>query len=245
MEVRTLPLGAAGDWYRRGWRNFRAQPGHWIALVLLYAVIVLAAQLVPLLGPVLITFLAPALTAGLLEAARQGEAGYAVELRHLFAGLRRPGSRLGLLVLGSLLLAWTLALVAAYLAAAAALSLDPGAPAPGRAAPPAAALAGLGLLAAGLAAALALFFAVPLVHFGRAPVFAALAASLLACLRNLPPLAVYGVSYAVLAFIAGLPYGLGLLVLAPVGAGANLAAFTDVFPRAGGSDGPPRGPDGA
>lgn len=230
MQARAVPLAAVVDWYRRGWRGFASQPGPWVVLVLLYAVIHLGAQLLPPLGPILVTVLAPAFGAGLLQAARNGEAGRTVELRHLFAGLTTPGSRRGLLILGAALLTWTLLLGALYLSAVE--GLTPAAGMAGTEAGPVAALAGLALLIAALVPAMALFFAVPLVHFAGSPALPALGTSLAAFLRNLSALLVYAVTYSLLAFLAGLPYGLGMLILGPVGVGANLACYTDIFPGA-------------
>ena len=69
----------------------------------------------------------------------------------------------------------------------------------------------------------------PLVPFDRAGIPQALRASLAACLHNLLPLAAFAASYAGLGLVASLPFGLGFLVLAPVGVGAGLAAFDDLF----------------
>ena len=234
MRGQAVGVGAVADWYGRGWRNFREQPGPWIALILLYVVIGLGANVVPVLGPLALTLLGPALGAGLLHAAREGETGRPVALADLFAGLTDRGSRGPLLALGVGVLVAMFLLVGLYLAAAAALGMDPRA---GAARPsPAAAAAGLGLLAAGVAVSMALFFAVPLVHFARRPALEALGASLAACLRNLLPLLAYGLSYAVLAVVASIPFGLGMLILGPVGAGASYACYSDIFPQ--GADSP-------
>lgn len=231
-QAQAVPLAAVMDWYRRGWRGFSSQPGPWVVLVLLYAVIHLGAQLLPPLGPALLTVLAPGFGAGLLQAARDSEAGWAVDLRHLFAGLTDPGSRRGLLILGAALLAWILLLGASYLTAVEGLQPAAAAGMASAEADPVAALAGLAFLIAALSPAMALFFAVPVVHFAGSPALPALGASLTACLRNLAPLLVYAVTYSLLAFLASLPYGLGMLVLGPVGVGSNLACYTDIFPGA-------------
>jgi uncharacterized membrane protein len=229
MQGQAVGVGAVADWYGRGWANFRAQPGPWIALLLLYVVIVLAGQLVPVIGAAFVTLLAPALAAGMLHAAREGERDHAVELADLFAGVSEASSRRGLFLLGVLVLVATLVLGALFLVAAQALGLPVESGVGDSRRQALAGLVGLALLTAGLAAAMALFFAVPLVHFAGMAPLPALVASLRACLRNLVPLLVYGVSYSLLAILAGLPYGLGFLILAPVGVGANWACYTDIF----------------
>ncbi|HKJ88970.1 MAG TPA: hypothetical protein VKA48_10725 [Gammaproteobacteria bacterium] len=114
---------------------------------------------------------------------------------------------------------------------------DPGAP-PDRV--PAAGESGAGgllVLLLALATGMAFFFATPLVMFTSAGPLSALAASLRGALGNLLPLLVFGVIYVVLAVAAAIPYGLGFLVLGPVGAGAAYASFAEVFPPAAESQG--------
>lgn len=228
MQAQRLTATAVSGWYRRGWTGFRAQPGPWIGLTVALAVVCLVGLLLPL-GQLLLVLAAPALGAGLLHAAREAERDRAVTIGHLAAGLTDAASRGPLLLLGGLLVLVTAVLLGLFLTAAQTLGVDPGRPA--TVGPlPVAGLVGLALLAAAAAAAMAAFFAVPLVHFGRAGLGSALRASFLACLAHLRPLLAYGLSFGLLGLLASLPYGLGWLVLGPVGAGAWLACFEAVFP---------------
>jgi uncharacterized membrane protein len=58
---------------------------------------------------------------------------------------------------------------------------------------------------------------------------AAVKASFSACFKNLLPLLVFGVVYAVLAIIAVIPLGLGLLLLIPVSLCAGYCSYKDIF----------------
>ncbi|SCY29699.1 BPSS1780 family membrane protein [Thiohalorhabdus denitrificans] len=239
MHSQRVGIGRAFAWFAQGWNGFRAQPGPWIALFLLYVVVVLALNLIPVLGGLVATLLAPAFGAGLLLAARDGSRGDPVRLGHLFEGLTDARTRGRLLGLGGLALAATFLLAGLFLAMAETL--------PEPSAPPAqgpfwaeSGLGGLLILLLGLSAAAAFYFATPLVAFTASRLPGALGASLRAVLRNLLPLLLFGLVYAALAAVAAIPYGLGFLVLGPVGAGAAYASFTEIFPHA---DHDPRQPE--
>ena len=54
-------------------------------------------------------------------------------------------------------------------------------------------------------------------------------ASFSACLKNIVPFLVYGVMLFILAVVAMIPFGLGMLVLVPVIIASVYAAYRDVF----------------
>ncbi|MFA9459466.1 BPSS1780 family membrane protein [Thiohalorhabdus methylotrophus] len=235
MEPQRIGIGRAFSWFGAGWRNFRAQPAQWIALILLYVVLLLVLNLVPVLGGLLGTVLTPALGAGLLLGAQSGARGDPVRLDHLFAGLTDSRTRLPLLLLGGLALATTFLLAALYLSMADALPA-PGAPAHEAPFALESGLGGLLVLVLGLVAVLAFYFAAPLVVFAALGIPAALGTSLRAAARNLLPIALFGLVYALLAVPAAIPFGLGFLVLGPVGIAATYAAFTEIFPGPPGTE---------
>jgi uncharacterized membrane protein len=63
---------------------------------------------------------------------------------------------------------------------------------------------------------------------GVAPI-AAMKASFGACLRNILPFLVYGIVMMVLAFLAMIPVGLGMLVWIPLSFTSTYAAYRDIF----------------
>ena len=86
---------------------------------------------------------------------------------------------------------------------------------------------------------MALWFAPALVLFHDAEPIDALAFSARACARNLSSVFVVALSVYILGWVAMLPAGLGLLVLLPVLAGAQHAAYRDLFYQHPALPGPP------
>ena len=90
-------------------------------------------------------------------------------------------------------------------------------------------LAGVVFMILWIVLMMALWYAPALVVFHKAEPFDALRISALACVRNLPVFFVLALCLYVLGWLAMLPAGLGVLVLVPVVAGAQHAAYLDTF----------------
>jgi len=108
MQARIVPAARGARWLAEGWRLFRAAPFAWSALAFTYLALTQGLALVPLLGTAAAAMLVPALTVGVMAAARAAAAGGRVELGLLFDGLRHDRRRqlvLGLAYLGGALLA--------------------------------------------------------------------------------------------------------------------------------------------
>lgn len=224
---RAVEAGNGFDWLRQGWALFIARPGAWIAMTVLLLVILVGLHAVPLLGMLAAHLLLPVLAAGMLLACRKVAEGVTPEVADLFVGFRQNTSNL--IMLGLFYLAGTVliaVLIGALLGAGGAVMGSP---------------AGFGLAVGGvmlgallpavlsLPLAMALWFAPALVFFNGMPPTDAVKTSFHACLKNALPFLVYGLMFAVLAFFAVLPVGLGLLVLIPVTAGSVYAAYRDIF----------------
>jgi uncharacterized membrane protein len=76
---------------------------------------------------------------------------------------------------------------------------------------------------------MALLYAPALVMLAGVEPVAALKSSFLACLRNWLALLVFGIVYFVLAVLAVIPFGLGLIVFAPVSVCAVYCSYQDVY----------------
>lgn len=85
------------------------------------------------------------------------------------------------------------------------------------------------ILTIGLLMTMALFYGIPLVMLGGQDAWPAARDSVAACWVNVLPLLVFGLIYLVLAAVAVIPFGLGLLILGPVTVGAVYASYRDVF----------------
>ena len=242
-----VPLSYGLTWFAHGWRAFTRAPGLLIGVMILWAIVVIGLSLIPVLGSLATSIIGPALFGGYLLMCRSALQDSGPTLEQFFAGLTRRECRADAIVLGLLLLvAHILALILTTMAffifcllilggipwdilteleqgAAGSATLNFGL-----------LLAfGLTLLVALIpytAIAMAMTYAAPLVVDNRSTALSALAASFQACLRNILPLSVFALIYLVLAVVAMIPLGLGLLLFLPVSMAALAKSYSDIFP---------------
>ena len=88
MRSRVVAPLRGATWLAEGWRMFRASPLGWFALVFAYLMGTLLLSGVPLIGPLAVSLLVPALSVGFMAASRAASLAQRVELRMLFAGFR-------------------------------------------------------------------------------------------------------------------------------------------------------------
>jgi len=228
MRINKVGAGAVIGWLAAGWRLFIANPAIWIVNVIIYLVIAIVLGFIPIIGGLALTVINPAFGAGLLAGARSLDGGGTLGVEHLFAGFTDPRARNPLLVLGGLLVAATIALVliAMLVLGGSIFSAAGGADA---------AAAGIGvfgalvMLALGALLAMAFLYAPALVMFEALAPVAAVQLSFRACLANLPALVLLWVICVVLGILAAIPFGLGLLVLAPVLIGTVWTSYKAIF----------------
>ena len=120
MEARRVGAGFGTRWVGDGWRAFRASPGMWIVLVVVFVLVLMALQMIPLVGAFASQLLAPGLSGGLLIAARESLAGRPLDVGQLFQPFMDEATRSPVLVLGLLYL---VASVVAMVLAGAAIML--------------------------------------------------------------------------------------------------------------------------
>jgi uncharacterized membrane protein len=235
----AVASGNGTAWWREGWRLFTASPGIWIAIAVLYVIIMVMLSFIPVLGSLATTLLAPVFAGGVLAGCRAQDRGGELRIEHLFGGF---SDRLGpLMIVGLLYLIGTLAIVGvmgtllfAAVGVTGIATLLTGDPLQAGVA----ALAALGIgalfavllgLLLGIPLMMAFWFAPALVALRNDEPFAAAKASFGACLRNIWPMTVYSLLGLVFAIVASIPFGLGWLVLAPVFAASVYASYKDVF----------------
>lgn len=236
MQAQGVEPGKGLAWFGEGWEIFKRNLGMWIVCMILLLVIAVVLNLVPLLGPLLLALITPGLLGGMLYSARELNEQREMDISHLFIAFQQTETRNAMLVLGAVMLGANilfmliaLVLIGGGMGMAGmmeqgnhemlAAGLGAGA-----------LLAMLLMLGLGMVLTMAFFYAVPLVMFAAAKPVDALKSSFAACLANILPLLLFGVIYIVLALIAMIPLGLGLLVLLPVTFGAVYASYRDVFP---------------
>jgi uncharacterized membrane protein len=226
----TVPPARCLDWLAYGWRQFLRDPARWALIGALFVLILGALGVVPLIGWAVTLLAFPVLGAGLVAAADHQANGRTLQLEALFDGLRTDAGKHVMVGVFHLVAALMIGFMAFLIGASAALTgaiLGP--------------LAAVGLTAGGVMLAvvvfmalwimviMALWFAPALIRFHGADPIDALTHSIDACLRNLPVCLVLALAIYVLAWVAMVPAGLGLLVLVPVLAGAHHAAYLDIF----------------
>lgn len=236
---RLVDTGRGVSWWGDAWRLFAASPWIFIAIVIVFVVLTFVLGFVPLVGSIASAVLSPVLVGGMLAGCRAVDRGTDLTIGHLFAGF---SERLGSLVtVGVLYLAGWFVIFAVFVALLIGLAGASGLPALLTADViqlSVAMLAALGIGAV-FAAILAMLLGVPLLMacwFAPALVmlrndepFAAMKTSFGACLANVLPFLVYGLLGIVFAVLASIPFGLGWLVLAPVGVASVYTSYKDIF----------------
>jgi len=112
MKLNVLPAGAGAQWFKLGIGTFFKQPLALGALFLLFLIIVSLAALIPQAGTIIALVLIPALTVGLMAAAREVESGKIPLPTILFIALRQGTAHTrAMIVLGLLYAAAIMAVI--------------------------------------------------------------------------------------------------------------------------------------
>jgi hypothetical protein len=88
MQALQLPAKRGLIWIVDGYRLFAKSPLLLLLLIFGYTFIMMASNIVPIVGPLIATILIPTFSVGLMVACRDLENGRAVEFSQLFAGFR-------------------------------------------------------------------------------------------------------------------------------------------------------------
>jgi uncharacterized membrane protein len=227
-EGQAQPAGNGWNWITSGWGMFRQNPGIWILVVVIFFVLAIVIQIIPILGPIAMSLLGPVFVGGLMIGCRALEQGEALEVGHLFAGFREGLGKLVLIGVFSLVAFILVVVVVGLMVGGSVFAIAAGGGQPDMRMG-AIALAVLVGLALALPIYMAMWFAPALVALQEMEVVEALKASFFACLKNIVTFLVYGVIMFVLAIVASIPFGLGWLVLGPVLIASVYTAYRDIF----------------
>ena len=229
---RSVAAGNGWTWIAQAWELFKGQKGTWIGLFVILAVIVIALNIVPFIGPFLLIFLSPVLYGGVMlgcDALRDGDD---LRIGHLFAGFSNHTGRL--IGVGA---ATLVAFIGIFVVVMVIFGADMARMMMGTQPSPAQ-MQALGLnfllvpliiLALSVPIYMALWFATPLIVLNDFSVGEALKASFAACLKNMLPFLVFSVAFFVLAIVASIPLLLGWLLLGPVLLASIYTAYRDIF----------------
>jgi hypothetical protein len=91
VQARIVAASQGVRWLGEGWRLFRAAPLAWLALACVYLLGTNILALVPVVGFVAALMIVPALTVGMMSAARAASHGVQPAVRMLAEGFRNEG----------------------------------------------------------------------------------------------------------------------------------------------------------
>ncbi|MFO1422686.1 MAG: BPSS1780 family membrane protein [Candidatus Competibacteraceae bacterium] len=242
MAMMRVDAGRGWGWIVEGWQLFAQAPGIWIVILLIYLGISVVLSLIPFVGGLAYMLLSPVLAGGMLYGAAAQARGEPLGIAHLFRGFQDQERMGPLVLLGLISLAgYVLMILVAVMFVGGGLMVGAMMDSTGAVVPPEAMgglFVGAGLIALlvmltiGLLMTMALFYGIPLVMLGGQNAWPAAWDSVAACWVNVLPLLVFGLIYLVLAVVAAIPFGLGLLILGPVTVCAIYASYRDVFEEA-------------
>ena len=238
-DGRTVPAGNGLSWIGTGWGIFTQSPIAWIVSAVILIVISIALGFIPILGSIISYILFSVFAGGLMLGCQAQHEGRPFEIGDLFAGFKEkvgPLILVGVLFIAAMLVLLVIAAVlfGVFLGSTGVLTglMSGDSDAYGKlmaGSIAALVLIGLVILALYVPIAMAFWFAPSLVALQDVAPVAALRISFFACLKNFLPFLLYGVVFLVIAFIAILPFGLGILVAFPLLYASTYAAYRDIF----------------
>lgn len=214
MQARSLPARHGFLWLIASFRVFRANPPLVTALTMAYMFVIVAINLLPLVGPFLLPLVLPTLIVVLANGCRAIQRGGGIGAIALTAGVQRR--RLELVRLGGLHLLGSIVI----LAASTLMGIEPATLADsGQAADEGAMLAAMGqLMAIALPVIAAFWFAPLLTAWDETPPLKSVFFSFIACWRNWRAFAIYLLSAGAVAIAVP-----GLLLITAGAVSENLA----------------------
>jgi uncharacterized membrane protein len=227
---RKVSAGRGLAWISEGFALFKQSPLLWIGVLVLWVVAAMLLSIIPFIGSLAVNLCMAMVLAGFLLGAREQSRGGKLSLDVLLSGFKAP-LREPLLMLGvayvviAIAVALVTVLMMGLVFGTAVLSGDMQDFNLGIGA----IVTGILLLVLFVAISLATWFAPGLIVFRGIRLVDALKLSFAAGMANLGALAVYGIVAIGLALVAMIPFGLGLVVLAPIMAASTWSCYRDVF----------------
>ncbi len=231
--IKSLPAMAGLEWIKDAFNLFKMNPLIWIVLVVLWFVLNIVVQFVPIIGGLAMSLLYAVFMAGFMIGCAALERGDALEVGHLFAGFKNnTGSLIGLgaIYLGVfvLLAVVLVGLIFGGMGGMGALT-DPNAVDPSvlfASGTMVTILIGLLLF---IPIIMMFWFAPALISLGGVGLIDSLKMSFKGCLKNILPFLVFSIAMMILAVIASIPFFLGWLVLMPMGMAAFYTAYRAIY----------------
>ncbi|MDP3678069.1 MAG: BPSS1780 family membrane protein [Methylotenera sp.] len=229
LTIKQVPAANAWAWIVSGFHLFKANPAMWIILLVIYLAIMIPVSLLPVVGSVVSTLLAPVFAAGMMWGCQALTRNQDLEINHLFEGFKKNTAQL--IAVGGIYMVGLL-VVAVFVV----LALDKQTIellVQGKDLSPEQASAMM------LPILIAMLFIMPiLMAYWFAPILAglhnlsavdAMKLSFVACLTNMLPFLLYGFIFMALLIIAIIPFGLGLVLVVPLMMTSLYTSYVDIF----------------
>lgn len=235
MNPKAMSIDRGAGWLLEGFGYFRNSALNWIGACILLFVISIVISLVPFIGGVAVNILMPVFMAGLILGCHAQHQGGEFTVNHLFAGFSNNTAQLivlGLIYLLGMIVITIIALIMIFfmLGGLAFLEhLESGNPDMILQNIRGVMLVLLVALMLYLPLLMAYWFAPALIVLNDVAPVDALIMSFKGCLVNILPFTLYGIVGLILAVIAVIPFGLGLLLLGPMIVASVYIAYRDIF----------------
>ena len=233
MQSKSVSAGQGVEWFKCGWNLFKQDFGTWFIMLLIFIGIAIVLNLIPFIGGLAFAVISPVLVGGILYAASQMDQGQKIEIGHLTQGFKDKERMNKLLMLGVLTLVAQIILVFlavimlggnAMMTAGESAEFDPA-----TMMTTGMSISMLLIMLVAMLIAMGFVYATPLVMLdGLSPV-ESIKTSFSACVQNILPLLVFGIIYILIAIIAMIPFGLGMLILIPVTFLAMYCSYKSIF----------------
>jgi hypothetical protein len=248
----SVPAGHGWTWIADGFDLFRRSALSWLGAMIVFGILTILLNMLPVIGPLIVTLFSPVIGAGFMIGCRDQDHGGDFRVAHLFSGFQENLKQLllvGAMYLGAmffigLLMGITLGSTLATMEGMDQMAAQDPAVVADAINPKDFLLPILIALALFVPVLMAYWFAPALVALGGVSAVEAMKLSFTACLKNILPFLVYGLAVLVLAIVASFVSGilsvasvflgalvifLGMLVLIPVLTASIYTSFRDVF----------------
>jgi hypothetical protein len=213
------------QWLVEGFNYFKQDAGIWIAICIVGLVLLIIFNIIPFIN-LLAAFTTHIWMGGLMLGCKAQYDREPLQINHLFAGFREAFAPLLLTSIIVTVSTWVIMGICIGSAFLPMMGIGE----------PDLATMGTGFML-GLLIAIALiipismaaWFAPALIVLHKVPVIQALKMSFEACLKNIVPFLLYGIVLFILAIVAVIPLGLGMLILGPVIYASIFVAYKDIF----------------
>ncbi len=229
INVRIVPVANAWPWIADGFKIFWKNPLMWFVLLIIYLLIIVPLSLIPFVGGIAATLLAPVFSAGLMWGCKAITENQDLEINHLFAGFKHNTQQLvlaGILYMAGFLI---ITIIAAATIDKTVMDAIVGGQ---TLTPEQANKVMLPLLFAMLLLMpllMAYWFAPVLVGLNSMKAIDAMKLSFVASLRNALPMLVYSLIVVALMVLAIIPFGLGLFIVIPTMMTSMYTSYLDIF----------------